>query len=115
MAERDFDEEYGLDQLEGHTFVLGGQKFHTLPVSTPEAWLALRTEQGLGGVIAYLRKMLIPEDVEAFDEMLADENRAVLVSAVQIDAVASWLFEMGTGRPTKAPKSSGTGRGKNSE
>lgn len=111
MAEKDFDEAFAwYDDLEGHTFVLGGEKFHTVPVSTPESWLAMRSEQGLDGTIAYLRKMLVPEDVERFTALIDNENRDVLISAHQVDQVALWLLEVASGRPTKAPGRSNAGR-----
>lgn len=115
MAERDFDEEFALDQREGHTFVLGGQKFHTIAVTTPESYTALYENRGFVGTLQFLRKMLVPEDIEAFDKLVADENRDVLISAYQVDQVANWLIEVATGRPTKAPGSSTPGRAATSE
>lgn len=113
MAERDFDEGYDLDQREGHTFLLGGEKFHTIPVTTAPAYTALYENRGFAGTIAFLRKMIVEEDRESFDALLADEEK--LIAAKQVDDVATWLIEVATGHPTKAPKSSRPGRGKTSE
>lgn len=110
MAERNFDEEYAYDQLEGHTFVLGGRKFHTIAVSTPQAYLALRDGIGLDGAIGFLRKMIVEEDREEFEALIAEDNTSVMVSAHQVDAVAAWLIEVAVGRPTQAPASSKAGR-----
>jgi hypothetical protein len=110
MAERNFDEEYAYDQLEGHTFVLGGRKFHTHPVSTPQAYLALREGMGLDGAIGFLKKMIVDEDLQEFNDLIAEDNASVMVSAHQIDAVAAWLIEVAVGRPTTAPASSKAGR-----
>jgi hypothetical protein len=63
-------------------------------------------EQGgrveLDAAVATLRAVL--EEVAA-----SEEKPSVIVSAYQVDQVASWLIEVTSGRPTPGPVSSGTG------
>jgi hypothetical protein len=119
LAERDFDEEFANDDREGHTFVLGGQKFHTLPVTTPKAHLTYftldREKTGMDRVVGYLRAMIVPDELEAFNALVDAENTDILISAKQLDEVASWLLEVTSGLPTTAPARSGGGRKKTSE
>lgn len=109
MAEKDFDAEYDYEGREGHTFILGGQKFRTKAVAPPSAFLPNK-DTGLGAAVSFIRKVLVEEDLDAFMELVQAERPDVQISAYQIDEIASWLIKETSGRPTEAPVSSGTGR-----
>lgn len=112
MAEKDFDAEFDYGEREGHTFVLGGEKFHTVGIAPLAAFLS--DSRGLDAALEFIRKVLIKEDRQAFDLLIHSENPPVPISAFQVDSIAQWLITVTSGRPTQAPSSSGTGRAKTS-
>lgn len=105
MAERNFDDEYQIAAKEGHSFTLGGQTFHTKAIAPVAAFRDKET--GLDAAIMFLKRLLVPDDREAFEALLANEDAPI--SPFQIDQIASWLIEETSGRPTDSPGSSGTG------
>lgn len=113
MAEvRDFDAEYDFASKEGVTFKLGGREFRTKPVASPGP--LLNPGSGLDAAMKIFQAVLVPEDLDAFNELVNDPNPNVLISASQIDNIAAWLVEVTSGRPTESPASSGNGGGSDS-
>jgi hypothetical protein len=68
MAERNFDEEFRNDELEPHTFTLGGHRFTVRPVAAPGAWL--EGGRGLVAAVRFLRRVVVPEDRAALEAIL---------------------------------------------
>lgn len=60
MAERNFDEEFGYEDQEGHTFTLGGYTFHTPAVVAPGAFLT--KGRGMVAAMNFLRRVVLPEE-----------------------------------------------------
>lgn len=114
MATRNFDEEFDYSSKEGHTFVLGGYTFHTVPVAPPSAFLSLNMGSGFEVAANFLKAVVIDEDKPMLETLLTETGLEVPVSAFQIDQVASWLIGEMSGRPTESPDSSGNGVGRTS-
>lgn len=115
MADRNFDTERTKNGRPGHSFTLGGREFRTLP-ELPVSYLLRPTSaddetSALEHVIAYVRLLIVPEQREAFDQMLVDED--VFVEANDIIEVSRWLTGViSSSRPTNASGSSGNGAGR---
>lgn len=107
MAERNFDEEYQITEKEGHSFTLAGQVFRTKAIAPVAAFRDKET--GLDAAIMFLKRVLVPEDREKFDALMADEDAPI--SPYQVDQIATWIIEETSGRPTESPDTSGTGDG----
>lgn len=90
MAERNFDEEFGYESQEGHSFTLGGHTFHTPPVAPPGAFL--EGGRGLVAAVRFLRRVVKPEDRPALERILEmpDTSATLLDLAPSLfDAAAS--------------------------
>jgi hypothetical protein len=105
MAERNFDDEYQIAAKEGHSFTLAGQVFRTKAIAPVAAFRDKET--GLDAAIMFLKRLLVPEDREAFDLLMDNEDAPI--SPHQIDQIATWLIEETSGRPTESPAGSGSG------
>ena len=115
MAERNFDTDRKKAVREGHSFTLGGREFRTLP-DLPVSWLLRPKDDDpevspLERNINFLRMLIVPEQREAFDGLLADDD--VFLEASDLLDVSKWLIGViSSNRPTSASGSSGNGAGR---
>lgn len=114
MAHRDFVAAKVEAAGEAHTFTLAGETFTVLPVALAGSVLDLAaapertTTQKMTAWREFVRAQLINEkEVARFDQLLHDRTKGVTTDDVR--AVADWLIEVYTGRPTKRPSSSARG------
>lgn len=85
MAERNFDEEFGYESQEGHSFTLGGHTFRTPPVAPPGAFL--EGGRGLVAAVRFLRRVVMPEDRPELERILEMPD----TSATLLDLAPSLL------------------------
>lgn len=108
MAHRDFDAERE-DRGEGVTFKLGGRTFHTLPAIPAGALRRAGENQGVEQLCQWIEDLLVPEDVDAWRELVDPDNKDVLVEARDVAAISTWIVEELTERPTGRPSESSDG------
>lgn len=110
MAERDFDA--ARKKKKGHKFTLAGREFRTHPSMSLTFLRGDETDEAalpLTRTLNFIRAMLVKEDRKKWDAMLSDSE--VYIEADDILDVSNWIIEVISGRPTKAPVSSGNGDG----
>lgn len=111
---KDFDGER-LKQAEGRDteFKVGGETFHARLFVSPEA-LAKYDFPGTGmedvakGFDEFVTAMIVPADAKKWAKVRKDADPPL--SLANIEAIASWLIDQATGRPTKASSASTPGR-----
>lgn len=114
MAEKEF----GTGKKKGHTFTLAGEKFRTYPgmsvtfVVADTAGGADEELPPLQATIAFIRSLIVKEDRERFDHLIASPD--VYIDVQDLLDLSNWLVEVISGRPTKSPGSSGNGAGRTS-
>lgn len=89
MADRDFDAEFDYENVEGHTFTLGGYRFNTPPVAPPGAFLA--AGRGLVAATRFLRRMVLPDQRADLERVLESPD----TSATLIDLAPELLTAVG--------------------
>jgi hypothetical protein len=102
---KNFDEDTEELQRPGVTFQLAGHEFHTKGYTPPAA--LLNDSRGLYYAVAFLRTVLVPDDRDVFDKLVADPEAPF--SGDKLDDIAVWVMGEISGRPTERPASSGDG------